>query len=325
VEKCHLSKSDKKLTRADIYQLKTLILPAFVVILTSISFTALIWLGLSQDQTSQFINSHDSKERSLFAINYPANGPFQAELTDLKSQNILKKADEIEIQRSILAATDYLDIPPSLLWCLLFQESRLNHLDGIESDKASSGLGQFSRFSFFEINHQLERYSPNVSNLIFLTFGRDIRPIAAKRGDLVSLSSYYSIPTAVTASAIYLHNRYFQLSQLLEKKGISYRSDILWLFAMMAYNKGSRSVLSFWNTIYRKNGPEYFSELLNNYDFFRSNTEDTVLLTKSLNKIWEEAKAKPYARELRIHTKNITSCAVSPMFQTTRSLTEVTP
>ena len=325
MEKSHLGNLGKKLTSEDIYRLKTLVLPAAIVTLTSIAFTGLIWLGLTGDKSDEFSRYQEAKKQTLFAVNYPANGPFQKELTDLKTQNILKKTHEIEIQRSILAATEYLDIPPSLMWCLLFQESRLNHLEGIDTEKASSGLGQFSRFSFFEINHQLERYSPDVSNLIFLTFGRDIRPIAAKRGDLVSLSSYYSIPTAVTASAIYLHNRYFQLSQLLDKKGISYNSDILWLFAMMAYNKGARSVLTFWNTIYRKNGPQYFSELLNNYDFFRSNTEDTVLLTKSLKKIWEDSKAKPYAKELRTHTKNISSCAVSPIFQTTRSLTEATP
>lgn len=312
----------KKFTSAEFRQFKALLLPGVVVTATSLALSALIWIGLTRTESVKGNSREISKNPSLFAGNYPANGPFQRELIELKNQKALKELDELEIQRSILGASEYLDIPPSLLWCLLFQESRLNHLEGIDLEKASSGLGQFSRFSFFEINHQLNRFSPNVSNLIFLTFGRDIRPIAAKRKDPLSMSSYYSIPTAVTASAIYLHNRYFQLSQILEKRGLSYNSDILWLFAAMAYNKGTRSVLTLWNTIYRNSGPEYFSLLLKDYNTFRSSTEDPLLLAKSLGKIWNDSKAKPYAKELKVHTKNIMSCAVSPLLQTTRSLTE---
>ena len=306
-------------------RLRQIFLPSLSVLLISSGLTALIWTVLTPIQPKNYPPETKNDKHSLFSTNYPANSNFQRELVELKNKNELKPNDELEIQRSLLATTDYLDIPPSVLWCLLFQESRLNHLEGIESEKSSSGLGQFSRFSFFEINYQLERYSPNNLNLLYLTFGRDIRPIEAKRKDPLSPSCYYSIPTAVTSSAIFLNNRYYQLSRILDKRSIAYNPEILWMFAAMAYNKGSRSVLSLWNTIHRKRGTEKFNQFLNDYEYFKNTINDSSILTKSLIKIWDKTKAIPYANELRIHTRNISSCAISPLLQTTRSLTEVGP
>lgn len=315
----------KKISKGRILAVGRFLLPLFSVVIISATLTALIWNTLSPNNFNFSSYGSSPRKDSLFALNYPANGPFQRELVLLKNKKELKDTDELEIHRVLLASSSYLDIPAALLWCLLFQESRLNHLEGIELEKPSSGLGQFSRFSFFEINSQLAKFSPEALNLFYVTFGSDIRPIAAKRKDPLSPSSYYSIPTAVTSSAIYLHNRYFQLSKLLEKRSITYNPDILWLFAAMAYNKGSRSVLTLWNTIYRKNGAEKFTELLNNYDYFRNVTENSALLSKSLKKIWNENQAKSYSNELRIHTKNISSCSISPRYQPIRSLTEESP
>ena len=307
------------MARAQFYQL----LPALFVILVSFALSGLIWLVLSP-QSQIRSSKHDGLEKtSLFATNYPANGSFQQELVQLKNNKTLKENDEFEIHKSLLSTSEYLEIPPSLFWCLLFQESRLNHLDGIEGEKPTLGLGQFSRFSFYEINHQLDRYSSDNSNLIHFFFGRDIRPIAAKNKDLLSPSSYYSIPTAVVSSGLYFSNRYKHLTKLLSQKNLTYNPDIIWLFSAMAYNKGTRSVLSLWNLVYRKQGIEALSLLLNDYNFFQETTQDANLMTKSLKYIWDESKAKSYGKELRVHTKNITACSVSPLFQPTRTLTEI--
>ena len=328
MEKCGLKKWLKTLISQKSRATSNPWVGAFFVVFISSALTAVVWLSLAPNSKS-IPNTHETSKAlfptSLFASHYPANGSFQKELVELKNKNQLKENDELEIHHSLLSVTDYLDIPPALMWCLLFQESRLDHLDGLESEKASLGLGQFSRFSFFEINHHLDRYDPNNINLIHLMFGRDIRPIMAKKKDLVSPSSYYSIPTAVTSSALYLNNRYRQLTRLLDKREINYNRDILWLFSAMAYNKGTRSVLSLWNSVYRKKGSKDFSLLVNDLQYFKATVEDSSLLTRALKKIWDETKARPYAKELKTHTQNISSCSINPLFQTTRSLTESAP
>ncbi|NQW44761.1 MAG: hypothetical protein HQ462_05070 [Deltaproteobacteria bacterium] len=299
--------------------------PSLIVIVFSGLISALIWLALGPNSSPAFYPPDKTKTSFLYAATYPANEKFQKELVQLKNRGSLSEKDELEIQSSLLASTDFLDIPPALLWCLLFQESRLNHLEGIDSENSALGLGQFSQFSFFEINHQQSRYRPTNINLIISMFGRDVRPIAAKRKDILSPSSYYSIPTAVVSSAIYLNNRYHQLTQILIKRGIEYHPDLLWLFSAMAYNKGTRSVLTLWNNVQKQNGSERFKLLVNNYEYFRKTTSDSLLLTQSLKRIWDETKARSYSRELAIHTRNISSCALSPLYQTTRTLAEVAP
>jgi hypothetical protein len=134
----------------------------------------------------------------------------------------------------------------------------------------------------------------------------------AKKKDLVSPSSYYSIPTAVTSSALYLNNRYRQLTRLLDKREINYNRDILWLFSAMAYNKGTRSVLSLWNSVYRKKGSKDFSLLVNDLQYFKATVEDSSLLTRALKKIWDETKARPYAKELKTHTQILYSKPLGP-------------
>jgi hypothetical protein len=299
--------------------------PTLWVLIISTALTGAIWFALSPKKTPTPTLNETNKKQTLFAAHYPANTKFQTELIQLKNSKTLKEQDELEIHKALISTSEYLDIPQSLFWCLLFQESRLNHLEGIESDKSSLGLGQFSRFSFFEINYQLERYSSESANLLYLLFGHDIRPIAAKKRDLLHPSSYYSIPTAVVASGLYLNNRFKHLTRLLDNRAISYNPEIVWLFSAMAYNKGTRSILNLWNTFYRKKGPEAFSRVLNDYEYFQKFSLDSPLMTKALTKIWGDPQARAYSKELQIHNNNISACAVSPLLQPLRQLTEVEP
>jgi hypothetical protein len=309
----------QKFKNTKVYGLLRGLCPTLVVLTSVAALTNVCW-RLMTVNTIPLPPALELRKTSLFTHNYPANDSFRKELVQLRNTNALKASDELEIQKSVLASTDYLEIPPAILWCLLFQESRLNHLEGFDSDKPALGLGQFSWFSFFEINHQQNHFNPDSSNLFLLTYGRDVRPIAAKKRDFHSPSSYYSIPTAVTSSAIYLHNRYFQLTHLLDKRSIPYDPDILWLFSAMAYNKGTRSVLSLWNTIQTKKGKEQFERLVNDFSFFEKSTKDSLLLTKSLKRIWHEPKARAYSKELGLHIRNISSCSLSPELKVERTL-----
>ena len=286
-------------------------LPILTVILLSSLITCVVWLALSPKQWRRISYQEQEIIPSMYTHDYPANPAFQAELQLLREQKRLKNEDEVLIHRSILASTEFLKMPPAILWCLLFQESRLNHLEGIDGDRGASGLGQFSYYSFYEINHQLEKYGAENLVLMFQTLGRDVRPVEAKRKDLQNPSSYFYIPTAVVSSAAYLNNRYLNLQKILDRTHITYNSDLLWLYAAMAYNKGTRSVLSFWNNARRTGDVARVTQLLTDPPALYASFHNQALFVKVLKQIWPLTEAKAYAKELRIHAQNLRDCAIS--------------
>lgn len=234
---------------------------------------------------------------------------FTEELIQLRKKR-LSQTNEIQIQRTVLAASSQLEMPPALLWCLLFQESRLNHLDGIGETTGALGLGQFSHFSFQEINMDLTKFGTANLNLFVKTFGKDIRPISANEHNTADRSSYYFIPTAVVSTAAYLNNRQLHLKTILDKQQIRYQTDILWLYAAMAYNKGTRSVLSLWTQIRKKRGPSGLEAALTDPEHFFSYSSNPTLLSKSLKRIWTPEDAHRYSAELAVHTANLASCSL---------------
>lgn len=251
----------------------------------------------------------------IFTTRYPASRRFQSELERMRSQGKLKAEDEIMINRWILVTTQDLNMPPAILWCLLFQESRLNHLEGIDGDKASSGIGQFSYYSFYEVNHHLNQFTKDNLDFLMRTMGKDVRPIEPRKKDIHHPSSYYFIPTAVASSAVYLNNRYHQLKRILEKNGLPYDPQLLWFYAAMAYNKGTRSVLSFWNDAQKRGGKSQVEKLvLENNSFLRS-LNDPVLFNRTLKKIWTEGEADAYAQELKVHMANMRDCVLTTQNQ----------
>ncbi len=245
----------------------------------------------------------------IFAKKYPNNPEFISELALLRSQGKLKKEDELEIGKSIEKVGPMLEIPTSLLYCLLFQESRLDHLAGIDSNESALGLGQFSYYSFFEVNHQISTYTPRNIFVLQKLLGYDVRPIEAKSNDPSHPSSYFHIPTAVTASAIYLNNRYLHLTKLITARQILYDKNLLWILAAMAYNKGTRSVLSLWNETEERKGPEGLKAFLSDPKTFFHTLSDSALLSTSLKRIWPKNDALAYAKEWEIHAANISKCS----------------
>jgi hypothetical protein len=247
---------------------------------------------------------------SLFSPDFPASTGVQSELKALRNRGRLLPENDRLIRRTVRLSGDYLDMPPALLWCLLFQESRLDHLVGLESQKGAIGLGQFSYFSFYEINHHLTNYGKDNFHLMRDILGGDIRPVEANVRKLSAVSSYFYIPTAVVSSASFLNNRYLQLKRILERKKLTYDPDMLWLYAAMAYNKGTRSVLSFWNQALQEGGPKEVSKLLRERRALFETLANSRRLTHSLRRIWPAREAASYAKELSIHMKNLGDCAL---------------
>lgn len=247
---------------------------------------------------------------ALFTERYPASDQFEKELQALRSQGKLRPSDEILIQRSVLAASEKLKIPTALLWCLFFQESRLNHRLGIENSSGALGLGQFIYFSFFEINHHIDQYTNQNLEMMVSLLGKDVRPVEPRPETPDHPSSYYSIPTAVASSTAYLNNRYLQLAGLLTQQSIPYDPDILWLYSAMAYNKGTRAVLSFWNEQRRRGGKERVALLTSDREAAFQALRDSVVFTEALRNIWPMYEAAEYAKELTIHMQNIQECSL---------------
>lgn len=256
------------------------------------------------------ISSLRTSGETLFNQQFPTNPVVQEEMQNLRRSGRLTEKNEKLIRTTVDASATPLEMPPSVLWCLLFQESRLNHLDGIESNAGALGLGQFSRYSFHEINNQLGKFDSRNIAMLTTTLGQDVRPIHPIKNDVYSNSSYFYIPTAVVASASYLNNRHAHLRKLLAKRGLRYHPELLWLYAVMAYNKGTKSVLVFWNTVQQRYGEEGLKAVLLDPASFLKLSRQEKLLTISLQRIWNKPKAKSYAKELAIHVDKINHCAL---------------
>lgn len=289
--------------------------PIFGALLLSMLVTVVVYfsnqLPENKRSTGALLSDLTGSMTNLFTSEFPASRRFQSELEQIRQQGKLKSEDEVLINRWILVSTQHLKMPPAILWCLLFQESRLNHLEGIDGSKASSGIGQFSHYSFYEVNHHLDQFTKDNYDLVIKMMGKDIRPIEPKKKDIHHASSYYFIPTAVTSSAIYLNNRYHQLRAILERNKISYDPELLWFYATMAYNKGTRSVLSFWNDAQSRGGKPQVERLVSENNSFLKSLNDPVLFNRTLKRIWTGEEVDSYARELKVHMANMKDCVLA--------------
>lgn len=257
------------------------------------------------------------KDPTFFTDDFPYHEAFRTELHQLRMQARLAPENEQAILGGVQKTAQLLSMPPAVLWCLLFQESRLDHLAGHDEKGGAVGLGQFSHFSFYEVNHHLTKFSERNLSTMTEVLGRDVRPISPTYSNVPADSSYYSIPTAVISSATYLNNRYLHLGSILDKHRISYDDKILWLYATLAYNKGTRSILSFWNTVHRRKGLAAVQKSLLDIRSLSQLIENQKLVKESFRKIWTPAEANAYAAEWLIHFRNTSLCAVKPEAGTT--------
>lgn len=246
----------------------------------------------------------------VFAAVYPASDRLQEELRYVRQIGKLRPENEELINRVITAMAMQYNMPSSVLWCLLFQESRLDHLRGIADDSGSRGIGQFSSFGFYEVNHNLDKYYAGSLKAWIELLGKDVRPISAEPKSLDDPSSYFYIPTAVISSATYLNNRYHHLGRLLTRNRVPYDPQLLWLHAALAYNKGSRSVLVLWKETHRHHR-KISEKLFVDRKAFLSAVASPDILEKALMRIWTPAKAKSYSREAKRHMAVINECSIS--------------
>lgn len=268
-------------------------------------------LGSSGYGTTQGANASGVFSQ-LFTPRFPANQSFKDELSLMRATGKLTKSHEKVINRMVINTSGYLHLPPGVLWCLLFQESRLDHLKGLRARNGARGLGQFSYWGFQEINESLDRYDPTNLKTMVAVLGKDVRPVAPLPEQLSHPSSYFSIPTAVVSSAAYLNNRYYQLKRNLEHRGLKYSPDILWLYSAMAYNKGARSILSFWNVVREKRGLRSLENSLLTTKGFTEMVESRPLVEGALKRIWDDDTAVHYADELQVHTRRLQECSTRP-------------
>jgi hypothetical protein len=271
------------------------------------------WVIYSPDHARPFTRETSSLRPNLFSSHYPRGLASTQELEMLKKQGQLTPHNELLITQTVEMVSGSLAMPSSLLWCLLFQESRLNPLAGLEENRISQGLGQFSHFSYDEINHDLEKYGPANLRMMREVMGQDVRPIEPLRGAIDSPSSYFSIPTAVVASASYLNNRYMQLESEFKRHGYPADPDLIWLSAAMAYNKGSRSVLTILNEVQKYSGRDGVHQLMTDPDVFFRTTTNHRFLTRSFETIWGTKQARAYGRELAVHVARLRDCATEPV------------
>jgi len=265
----------------------------------------------------QEVVASDSK---LYNQSFPNHSNFLNELKLLRQTKRLEQKNEMEILESIHKVSKTIHMPSAILWCLVFQESRLNHLVNFGSS-GTTGLGQFSRFSFHEVNYDLTKFSSKNLNLFTEILGKDVRPISPNTHSMRNPSSYYSIPTAVTSTAAYLNNRFIQLKRILDRQNVSYDQDVLWLHATMAYNKGTRGTTQLWKKI-KKVEPNAIYSMFHDVSFLKKHLAKRKLITSAFRSIWREPQASLYAEELRIHIKNMMECSMAPQSGITMSLNE---
>ena len=130
------------------------IFPLMAVPVIGLMFLAIIW----QEHVGPIFKSSPKQQADVagslskfFTPHYPQNTRFQSELKLLRETERLELENEVLINKMVVSSANELNMPPSLLWCLLFQESRLNHLLGVSSSRGARGLGQFSYFGFWEL------------------------------------------------------------------------------------------------------------------------------------------------------------------------------
>lgn len=278
------------------------LIPALVILGIPLTLTVLLW-GL--------YGTLAPPDPNFFARRYPASEEFQQQLEYLRTKGKLSTETEKQLQQAIEDTSDVMEIPPALLWCLFFQESRLNHLLGLDGAQTSHGLGQFTHSGFFEINNELTRINPKNLDHLMHVLGKDVRPIEPRADRPGDPSSYYFIPTAVVSSAIYLKNRYLQLGRVLRSQRVTFDPQLLWLYAIMAYNKGTRSVLSVWNELEQRGGKGLVEAHVQDKHVFFTSLHDRQLFEGAFTRIWETDRAGRYTSELIVHMRNISACSIS--------------
>lgn len=256
----------------------------------------------------------------------PQSAFFQQELDYLQKHKILLKQERDYLEKQMQLAQDTFGTPKSLLWCVLFQESRFDPLlNANEPEAPARGIGQFTPNALVEINSDTDQYDERSSALfqevlkpkdLPLTFALGFdSPVSRKVGRWWKVpkrdrTSYFHESTAVLASASYLNNRYWQIRRALDNQKISYDPDLIWIYAAAAYNKGARSIFYILTQQYLLRGQRGVEQLLHHPKLTYVLLTDSETLDQSLRDLWPKKQRERYIEELVRNMKSITSCTL---------------
>lgn len=261
----------------------------------------------------------------LFTASPPNSLSFQEELQFLKKTGQLKTKERVTIENEIDKASSSFGIPKAVLWCLLFQESRFDSYKNAMERGTARGIGQFLETALREINTDTDHFFPDTSKLLSRAIdplempinfsfnpGRSARNIERRNIRVIpeqKKNSYFHITTSINASAAYLNNRYRELEKTLVREGIPYHPDVLWIYAIAAYNKGTRSVNQLLSQQRRRFGEDHLLFLLNNPKSTFDLMTDDRALRKALRGRWTSKKVTVYAEEMKRNVASIKGCA----------------
>lgn len=262
----------------------------------------------------------------------PVNPEFQQELKFMFATRRLTARQRTLLETEIGLAEERFNVPRSILWCTLFQESRFDSLKNAGRRWGARGIGQFTPHALREINRDTDFYHPGTGALLGdvmrperlpLTFnlaqgtfrqkkksrGRQTASVLVA-GVSQPRSSYFNMTTAVAASAAYLNNRYIQIKEALDSQQIEYHPEIIWLLASAAYNKGARTVFSLLNHQRKSIGNDGLSEILQSPRLTYKLLSSQQALKAGLRTLWPARKLEHYTEELSRNMDAVFSCAV---------------
>jgi len=262
----------------------------------------------------------------LFRVKPPLSEKFQRELEFLNSTRQLSSEELTHIENAVKGSSKRYQVPYTLLWCLLFQESRFDVFRNASQTNGARGIGQFTRAALKELNLDADKFVPGTRALLKKTIHPYVMPLSftivpkpdpkleerkGRKTESQPHSSYFHVDTAIGASAAYLGNRYHQLKRTLDRKGWKYDPEVLWMFASAAYNKGSRTVYVLLTQQREFGGDQAVNELLTNPHFAFSALTRKELLELSLTTLWDDPERRSrYITELIANMKAIHSCAI---------------
>jgi hypothetical protein len=274
-----------------------------------------LWVGLAGCEQPRV-------KPTLFADEVPQSQDFKNELRYLEFTERLTKKEIQFIEGQLKKAEEQLGVPKALLWCVLFQESRFDSFKNALTRLPAKGIGQFTRSALEEINYDTNQYDVRTRAFLKAQLQPKALPIdfsltppktsnRKKIFPVQPITSYYRTATAIFASAAYMNNRYQQLKKALDRQGISYDPQVLWLYAAAAYNKGSRSIFLLLTNEYLSKGEGALIELLNNSKATYNLLTHPERLDYSLREIWKKKTRIKYIGELLRNMEVISSCALT--------------
>lgn len=249
------------------------------------------------------------REGNLFSPTYPANRTQQQAMFRLRTGRRLSSDDEFNIRRKVSSTAQTVEMPEAILGCTLFLQSDLNRLDGVQGEQSSRGMGRLFAFDAFLLSSDLERYSDKHGTWFRREVG-DAKGLLLDVHDTQSANSYFATGTAVTTTALLLHDRYLQLKASLDSNTLRQNPDLLWIESAIAYANGTRLVLALWNELQRSRGRVALESALNQREEFAKAFFNRGLVRKALARMWPSRTVALLEDSYISYVHNLHDCAI---------------